>query len=132
MERNYGPRNLAYMAPTTIRRWYLLAAVTIAVMTSACAAWAYFNGVAPSEELFRLYALVMGILVVSWLVTEPRIPAAQRPSFDHGMLIWVTFPFFAVYQMYSAHRWRGILIVLGLVGLFAAPGIALAIVYAVG
>jgi hypothetical protein len=120
------------MTPATIRRWYLVAAAAIAVMTSIYATWSYFNGMAPAEEVLQLYGVFMGILVVSWLVTDPRIPAAQRPSFDHGALIWATFPFLAAYHMYLAHRWRGIFIVLGLVGLLAAPTIALAFAYAVG
>lgn len=120
------------MTPATSRRLYLFTAAVIAVMTSTYAAWSYLNGVTPGEEVLELYSVFMGILVVSWVVTDPRIPTAQRPSFDHGMLIWATFPLLAAYQMYSAHRWRGIFIVLGLVGLFAAPNIALALAYAVG
>jgi hypothetical protein len=86
----------------------------------------------PGEDLLQLYGVVTGILVVTWIAMDPRIPARQRPSFDHGMLIWIAFPAFALYQMYSAHRWRGFLIVLGLIGLLAAPSIAHALVYAVG
>ena len=37
----------------------------------------------------------------------------------------ITFPLLAAYQMYSAHRWRGVLTVLGLLGLFVAPSVAL-------
>jgi hypothetical protein len=59
-------------------------------------------------------------------------PAAHRPSFDHAMFVWITFPLLAAYHMYSAHRWRGLLIVLGLFGLFVAPNIALALAYIVG
>jgi hypothetical protein len=111
---------------------YLVAAAVIAVMTSAFAVWRYLNGSVPSEGVFQLYSLISGILVVSWLVTDPRIPITQRPSFDHGMLVWASFPLLAAYQMYSAHRWRGFLIVLGLFGLLAAPNIALALAYVVG
>jgi hypothetical protein len=48
------------------------------------------------------------------------------------MLVWATFPLLAAYQMYSAHRWRGLLKVLGLLVLLAAPNIALALAYVVG
>ena len=48
------------------------------------------------------------------------------------MFVWITFPLLAAYHMYSAHRWRGLLIVLGLFGLFVAPNIALALAYIVG
>jgi hypothetical protein len=101
-------------------------------MTSVYVAWRYVGGIVPSEDVFRLYGVVMGILVVSWLVMEPRIPATQKPSFDHGMMIWLTFPLFALYQMYTSHRWRGIFIVLGLAVLLAAPNISLALAHAFG
>ena len=120
------------MTTATNRRLYLVAAAVIAVMTSVFAVWRYLNGAMLSEEVSQLYSVISGILVISWLVTDPRIPAIQRPSFDHGMLVWATFPILAGYQMYSAHRWRGLLIVLGLLGLLAAPNIAIALANAVG
>jgi len=101
-------------------------------MTSCYAAYRYVNGVVPGNGLFRLYGFVTTILVVSWLVADPAIPSAQRPSFDHGMLVWFTFPILAAYHMYSAHRWRGFLIVFGLLALIAAPNIVLALIQAVG
>jgi hypothetical protein len=119
------------VTPATNRPLYLIAAVAIATMTSGYAVWRYLNGVVPGDGVFRLYGIVTAILVVSWLVTDPAIPSTQRPSLDHGMLVWVTFPLLAVYHMYSVHRWRGFLIVLGLLGLIAAPNIMLALVQAV-
>ena len=115
------------MTVATRRRWYLLTAATIASITSIYSVWRYLSGVVPGEEVFRLYNMVTAFLVVSWVVTDPRIPATQRPSFDHGMFVWATFPLLAAYHMYSAHRWRGLFIVLGLIGFFAAPSIALAL-----
>lgn len=109
------------------RRLYLVAAVAIAIVTSACAVARYLSGVGPHDELFRVYGVVMAILTFTWLVTDLAIPAAHRPSFDHAMFVWITFPLLAAYHMYSAHRWRGILTVLGLLGLFVAPSVALAL-----
>jgi hypothetical protein len=119
------------VARFTNRPLYLIAAVAIATMTSAYAVYRYLNGIAPGDGVFRLHDMVTAILLVSWLVTDPAIPSTQRPSFDHGMLVWVTFPLLAVYHMYSAHRWWGFLMVLGLLGLIAAPGIVLTLVHAV-
>jgi hypothetical protein len=123
---------LADVTAATNRRLYLVAAVVVAVMTSVFAVWCFLHGVTPRKEIFQLYTVITGILVVSWLVTDPGIPAMQRPSFDYGMLVWATFPLLAAYHMFTAHRWRGILIVLGLFGLLVAPDIALAIAYAIG
>ncbi len=115
-----------------MRRWYLITAAVIAAMTSTYSAWSYLNGFEPGQSVFQPCSTLTGLLVVSWTVTDPAIPSAQKPSFDHGILVWTTFPLLAAYHLYSAHRWRGILVVLGLMGLFAAPSIAIALVYAVG
>jgi hypothetical protein len=120
------------MAAATSRRLYLITAAAIAVMTTGCAAWRYLNGHFLSEETLRLYSFVTTILVVTWLVTDPKIPAVHRPSFDHGALVWATFPLLAAYHMFAAHRWRGILIVLGLLALLTAPIVTPALIYAVG
>jgi len=120
------------MATATSRRLYLIAAAVIAAMTSGCAAWRYLNGDFLSEETFRLYNFVMAILVVSWLVNDPKIPAVHRPSFDHGALVWASFPLLAAYHMFTAHRWRGILMVVGLLTLLATPYVMPALIYAVG
>jgi hypothetical protein len=117
--------------PASNRPLYLMAAVAIAPTTSGYAVWRHLNGTVPGDGVFRLYGIVTAILVVSWLVTDPAIPSNQRPSFDHGMHVWVTFPLLAVYHMYSAHRWWGLVIVLGLLGIIAAPNIVLALIQAV-
>ena len=119
------------VTPTSNRPLYLIAAVATATITSGYAVWRYTNGAVPGDGVFRLYGVVTTFLVVSWLVTDPAIPSKQRPSFDHGMLVWVTFPLLAVYHMYSAHRWSGFLTVLGLLGLIAAPSIVLALLQAI-
>ena len=119
------------MTTATNRPLYLIAAAALATVTSGYAVYRYLNGVVPGDGVFRLYGIVTTILVISWLVTDPAIPSTQRPSLDHGMLVWVTFPLLAVYHMYSAHRWRGFLMVLGLLGLIVAPNIVLVLVQAV-
>src|SRR6267142_1346542 len=96
------------VTPASNRPLYLIAAVAIATMTSGYAVCRYLNGVVPGDGVFRLYGIVTAILVVSWLVTDPAIPSKQRPSFDHGMLVWVTFPFLAVYHMYFSPPLAGV------------------------
>jgi hypothetical protein len=118
--------------PAAVRRLHLIAAAVIAAATSSYCVWRFLNGSSPGDELLRTYGIVTTLLAITWLLSDPRIPPAQKPSFDHGMFVWATFPFLAAYHMYSAHRWRGLLIVLGLLGLIAAPDIALALAYVVG
>lgn len=109
------------------RHLYLATAVLTVVMISAYAAWCCSKGIAPGDDLLRIYAIVMAILIVSWLVTDPALPASRRPSFDYGLLLWVSFPFLAAYHMYATRGWRGILLVLGLILLFLAPYLAFGI-----
>lgn len=118
--------------PGTSRRWYLVTAAVIAVITSAYSAWRCLGGDVPGEEVFRLYRFVMVIVVISWLLADPEIPATQRPSFDHGMFVWMTFPLLAAYHMYAAHRWRGLAIVVGLLSLLFAPDMTIVIAWLVG
>jgi hypothetical protein len=120
------------MIPAPARRSYLIAAAVIAVATSGYCVWRFVNGSNPGDELLRTYGIVTTLLAITWLLSDPRIPTAQKPSFDHGMFVWVTFPFLAAYHMYAAHRWRGLFIVLGLLGLISAPDIALALAYVAG
>jgi hypothetical protein len=120
------------VTPAASRRFYLIAAVVIATMTSAYVVWRYLGGGVPGDEVLRLDGVVTTVLVILWLLRDPAIPSTQRPSFDHGMLVWVGFPLLATYHMYAAHRWRGLLIVLGLLGLIAAPSVVLALVQVLG
>jgi hypothetical protein len=113
------------------RRSHLITASVLAAAVSGYSVWRYSNGDVPGDHLLRAYGIVITILVITWLISDPRIPARQRPSFDHGMFVWMTFPILAACHMYAAHRWRGILIVIGLLGLIVAPNVALAIAYIV-
>jgi hypothetical protein len=114
------------------RRWYLMTAVFMAAVTSGCAVWRYQNGELLSEETLWIYNFVMALLLISWLVSDPKIPGVHRPSFDHGALLWASFPFLAIFQMFAAHRWRGIFIVLGLMVLWVAPDLVIALIYGAG
>jgi hypothetical protein len=114
-------------SPRALRRWYLFTAGLIAAVTSGYTAWADAQGVMPDSSVFEIYNLIMSILIVSWLVSDPEFPATKRPSFDHGMLLWMAFPVFALYQLFTTRRFRGVLILLGLVLLYAVPAIAVLI-----
>jgi hypothetical protein len=107
---------------------YLVTAAILAAMTATFAAWRYVNGAVLSDEVTRVYEIIMGILVVTWLVKDPDIPVAHKPSFDHGLFVWYSFPLLAAYHMYTAHRWRGIAMIVGLMLLFAAPRILVTLI----
>lgn len=110
------------------RRLSMVTAIVIASMTSIHTAWCCSIGTTPGDDVLRLYPFVMGILIVSWLVSDPALPTSRKPSFDYGLLLWVSFPLLATYHLYAAHRWRGFLIVLGLMMLFLAPYLSCAVI----
>jgi hypothetical protein len=94
---------------------------------SCYVAWRIHSGVVPAEPLFRVFEALAVVLILFWLATDPALPPAERPTFDRWMLIGIVFPFLAAYQMYRAHRWAGLLMILGLLFLLAAPRITLAL-----
>jgi hypothetical protein len=120
------------MTIVTNRRLILVVAAVIAVATSTYGTWRLLNGAVPGFHFYRLYSLVMFILVVSWIVKDPAIPFSKRPSFDHAMLVWMSFPFLATYHLCLAHRWRGFLIVLGLLALMVMPALVFVVVEVFG
>jgi hypothetical protein len=115
------------MFPPALRRWYLFTAGLIAVVTSGYTAWVDAQGLMPDSSVFEIYNLIISLLIISWLVSDPQFSADKRPSFDHGMLLWMTFPVFALYQLFTTRRFRGMLILLGLFLLYAVPAIAVLI-----
>ena len=120
------------MTITTIRPWYLVTAAILAAMMSGFLAWLNAIGEFPSDHVFGLYTVIFNILMISWFVTDPDLPAIQRPSFDHGFLLLGLFPLLALYHMFITRRWRGILIILGMQLLFFAPIFVVLLVAVVG
>ena len=90
------------------RRYLLIAAMTVSLITSLDVALWVTAGAAPQTGLMRLYYFVTVILLVAWLSAEPRVPAENRPTFDHGYLHWATFPLLGLYEQIVCRGARGI------------------------
>ena len=60
---------------------------------------------------------------------EPRVPAENRPTFDHGYLHWATFPFLGLYEQIVCRGARGIAIVFGLMFILIAPHVVWGILF---
>ena len=114
-----------------IRFQVLIAAIVVSVATSIGVAVILYNGREPSEDLLRLYEYISLLLIIVWLIKDPTLPVDHRPSFDHFMLTWMTFPPLALYHQFVCHRWKGIARVLGVLSLFIAPYLTWSILYAV-
>jgi hypothetical protein len=67
------------------------------------------------EETFRLQQFLVMYLIAVWLVSDPKLPKAERPSFDHAYLHMTFFPFTPLYEQVRTHGWKGVARVFGLV-----------------
>ena len=111
----------------SIRRLHLFTALGIAAVTSCYTAFRYVNGAVPGSDFFRLYNFIVLILIVTWLADDPALPSAERPTFDHGLMLWTLFPLFPMYQQFVARRWRGVATVLGVAMLLFAPNLTIVV-----
>lgn len=72
----------------------------------------------------QLHRFLVGYLVAVWLVSDPKLSNADRPSFDHAYIHMTFFPLTAMYEQFQAHRWKGLARALGLGVLVLATLIA--------
>jgi hypothetical protein len=115
------------MVWTSVRRFQLLTAALYAVATSINVFVLQMSGDFLTEEGTQAYHFVVGVLLIAWLMSDPLIPSAKRPSLDFGLFLWMTFPFLAAWLLISTRGWRGSLILIGLFTLMFAPELTWAI-----
>jgi hypothetical protein len=113
-----------------MRLFYLIAVIALALATTVDVVFNVQSGIRPDEDLISLYQLVIGLLVVAWLLTDPKLPAAQRPTLDHGFLLMVSFPVLAFYQQFVSRGWKGVASVFALTIVVLAPFLVWAIIWA--
>ncbi len=94
----------------------MLAAVDVVI--------AFWSGLEGATPAMRSSGTVTAFLVLCWILTHPGLPWRLRPTFDHGLLLWMTFPVALAHHIVAIHRWKGILIVLGVLSLIFLPEIA--------
>ena len=115
---------------TFTRRLYLLTSLVVCVSACVHVVADPRSGLDDGNAL-RMYEFVLGLLLVVWLITDPKLPIAERPSFDHGLLHLTFFPFLAAYEQFVIRRWKGIAIVFGLLMLVLAPFITMIVRFSV-
>ena len=105
---------------TFTRRLYLLSALLVSI--TACVHFAVNPLSGPDDsDVLRLYEFILGLLIVTWLIKDPKLANAERPSFDHGLLHLTFFPLLAAYEQFVIRRWKGLAVVFGLLILLMAP-----------
>ena len=107
------------MRPFT-RHLYLLTSLVVCVSACVHVAVDPMSSLDDGDAL-RMYEFVLFMLLVVWLVTDPKLSTDERPSFDHALLHLMFFPFLAAYEQFVIRRWAGIAIVLVMLILVLAP-----------
>jgi len=112
---------------TSIRRLYLFAAFVVSIAACVHIAVDPISSWNDTDSL-RAYEFILGLLIVTWLIKDPKLSNHERPSFDHALMHLVFFPLFAAYQQFSIRRWRGIAIVFALFLLLIAPFLTMLVI----
>lgn len=61
-----------------------------------------------------LHRFLVSYLVAVWLISDPKLSKAERPSFDHAYIHMTFLPFTATYEQFRTHRWKGLARAMGL------------------
>ena len=104
-----------------MRAFYLVAAIVLALATSLIVAIDTQSGMATDRDSLELYRFGIGTMLVAWLITEPKLPTADRPTLGHGLLHLLFFPLLAFYQQFVVRRRWGIAIVCGIILILLTP-----------
>lgn len=115
-----------------MRAFYLVAAVVLSLAMALDLVASVQLGPSIEEHLLTLHQFVVSLLLVAWLVTDPKLPAAYRPTLDHGFLLLVLFPLLALYHLTVSRGWKGVAIAVGFTLICLAPFLALLLTLAAG
>ena len=115
-----------------IHRLAIYAASFISVLAAVDVILGYRSGLEVATPAIRASGTVTTLLVLCWLLTHPKLPSRLRPSFDHGLLVWMTFPVGLTHHIWAIYRWKALLIVLAVLALIFLPEIALLLSLVVG
>jgi hypothetical protein len=108
----------------TVKYTSMFAAVGTSVVFATYDGWLSSRGIAPGGTLFTLYRLVVLILLATWLIEDARSCGRSGPSIDQGWFVMFVFPLYLSYYLFSTRRWRGLLILSGMLLLLLLPAIA--------
>jgi hypothetical protein len=106
----------------TVKHTSMFVAVGASVVFATYDGWLSSRGVAPEAALSTLFRLAVLYLLAAWVIEDAR--GRSGPSFDLGWLVMCVFPLYLSYYLFSARRWRGLLMVSGMLLLLLLPAIA--------
>jgi len=87
-------------------------------------------GASPSPLSDVIIVLGWALLLVLWIDADAR-RSHRLPCYDFGFLAGVTFPASLVWYCVWSRGWRGLLVLLGLIGLVYGPWLVAAVLWGI-
>ena len=72
----------------------------------------------PAPHLDRLYVYILSFVIITFVLRENRRSRVIGFAHDLGFFAYLTLPIFIPYYLIKSRRIKGVLVVLGLAGLF--------------
>jgi hypothetical protein len=114
-----------------VHRIALYAACGISVLAAVDVALAQGAGLESATPAMRAAGWATMFLVLYWMLTHPRLPARLKPTFDHGLFLWASFPLAVAHHIFVLYRWRGVPILAGILALVFLPELTSLVVFVV-
>jgi len=106
----------------SIQRVSIFAALGISALVALYDGWLISHGSLLGGGVATLHKFVVLSLLATWVVADTRALKRNFPSLDHGWFAMFV-PFYLTYYLFSTRRWRGLLILVGMMSLFALPAV---------
>ena len=104
-----------------VKRLCAFAGLITSVAVAGYSGLLYHHGLEPQDGILWAYNLVFYVFLVTWLVADMRALGRSVPSFDAHWLVSSILPVHLPYHLCSTRRWRGLLILAGIVVLYLLP-----------
>jgi hypothetical protein len=111
------------MSAATIQRVSIWGACCTSLVVAACDGWLCSRGLTLGAGAYFIHKLVILSMLATWVVADTRASGRNFPSLDHGWFVMFV-PFYLTYYLVSTRRWRGLLILAGMLMLLVLPGVA--------
>jgi len=102
----------------SIQRVSIFAALGISALVALYDGWLISHGSLLGGGVATLHKFVVLSLLATWVVADTQALKRNFPSLDHGWFAMFV-PFYLTYYLFSTRRWRGLLILVGMMSLFA-------------
>jgi hypothetical protein len=106
----------------SIQRVSIFAALGISALVALYDGWLISHGSLLGGGVATLHKFVVLSLLATWVVADTQALKRDFPSLDHGWFVMFV-PFYLTYYLFSTRRWRGLLILVGMMSLFALPAV---------